>query len=348
MNDLGSVLDLRHPLDPLSAEEVAEAARIVRAAHDLGAGMRFETIMLAEPSVSRGDATTDHADRCAFVSVYDTKSGDLHEALVSLPRHEVTSWRKRPGARPRIAAEEFLLAENAVKNDARFIAALARRGITDLERVRVDPWSAGVFGHKEETDRRIIHGFAFLRDNAYDNQYAHPIEGLNATVDINRGEVLRVTDTGVVPVPAGARNYAARFQTSWRTDLKPIEVVQPQGPSFVVRGNEITWCGWRLRVGFTPREGLVLHDVEISDNGRRRPVLRRAALAEMVVPYGSPHGGHPRKNAFDCGEYGIGMLANSLSLGCDCLGAIHYFDAVANRIDGSPLVIPNAICVHEE
>ncbi len=137
-------------------------------------------------------------------------------------------------------------------------------------------------------------------------------------------------------------------RNDWRTDLKPIEVVQPQGPSFTVRGNEVSWCGWRLRVGFTPREGLVLHDIAIRDNGRWRPVIRRAALAEMVVPYGSPHGNHPRKNAFDCGEYGIGMLANSLSLGCDCLGVIHYFDAVVNSIDGSPRVIPNAICLHEE
>ena len=77
-------------------------------------------------------------------------------------------------------------------------------------------------------------------------------------------------------------------------------------------------------------------------------MLKRATLAEMVVPYGHPAGVHPRKNAFDCGEYGIGVLANSLTLGCDCLGAVHYFDAVVNRIDGSAQTIPNAICLHEE
>jgi Cu2+-containing amine oxidase len=36
---------------------------------------------------------------------------------------------------------------------------------------------------------------------------------------------------------------------------------------------------------------------------------------------------HSKKNAFDVGEYGIGRMANSLKLGCDCLGTIHYFDA---------------------
>ena len=45
------------------------------------------------------------------------------------------------------------------------------------------------------------------------------------------------------------------------------------------------------------------------------------------MPYGDPGEQYYRKNAFDIGEYGIGMLANSLTLGCDCLGAIRYFDA---------------------
>lgn len=348
MDDAGATLGLRHALDPLSPDEILEAARIVRGAHDLGPGMRFETITLAEPPLREERSPARSDGRRAFVAVYDTRSGALYEAVVSIPRHEVLSWKPRPNARPRIAAEEFLLAERAVKADARFIAALERRGITDLDRVCVDPWSAGVFGHPEEKDRRIIHGLAFLRDDRFDNQYAHPIEGLDAIVDINRNEVLHVHDAGAMPVPATPCNYAAKFQTTWRADLKPIQVVQPEGPSFTIHGNEVSWCGWRFRVGFTPREGLVLHDLTIRDNGRWRSVLRRASLAEMVVPYGSPDASHARKNAFDCGEYGIGMLTNSLSLGCDCLGTIHYFDAVFNSVDGSPRVIPNAICLHEE
>ena len=40
----------------------------------------------------------------------------------------------------------------------------------------------------------------------------------------------------------------------------------------------------------------------------------------MVVPYGDPGPTQCRKNAFDVGEYGMGMCANSLELGCDCLG----------------------------
>ena len=84
-------------------------------------------------------------------------------------------------------------------------------------------------------------------------------------------------------------------------------------------------------IGFTPREGLVLHTVSYEDGERERPVLHRASIAEMVDPLRRPGPGRLRKNAFDIGEYGIGPMANSLELGCDCLGEIRYFDAAHLR-----------------
>ena len=56
----------------------------------------------------------------------------------------------------------------------------------------------------------------------------------------------------------------------------------------------------------------------------------------MVVPYGDPRPAYFRRNAFDVGEYGIGMLANSLELGCDCLGEIRYFDVAGHNSLGEP------------
>ena len=192
------------------------------------------------------------------------------------------------------------------------------------------------------------HTFCWYRNEKNDNGYAHPIEGLCAVIDLDRAEVLRVDDYGGADIRMQNRNYAARYRTAFRNDVKPLEIVQPAGPSFVVEGNEVRWQKWRFRVGFNAREGLVLHMVGYEDEGRLRPVLHRAALSEMVVPYGHPGGGHFRKNAFDVGEYGIGVLANSLTLGCDCLGAIRYFDAWLADSKGDPYCIENAVCLHEE
>ena len=221
-------------------------------------------------------------------------------------------------------------------------------GVTDLSLVCADPWSVGRCGLPGEDERRLVQTIVWVRNHTDDNQFAHPVENLCAIIDVNTGEVLSVEDSGPGELPSEEANYAAEFQKDWRENLKPIEVIQPEGPSFQVDGHAVEWCGWRFRLGFTAREGLVLHDIKIQDGTSWRSVIKRASVAEMIVPYGSPYGLHPRKNAFDCGEYGIGAMANSLTLGCDCLGAIRYFDGVLNGIDGEPFIIENAICLHEE
>ncbi|GAA5865263.1 hypothetical protein JCM8547_008334 [Rhodosporidiobolus lusitaniae] len=45
----------------------------------------------------------------------------------------------------------------------------------------------------------------------------------------------------------------------------------------------------------------------------------------LFVPYGDLLDPLHRKGAFDLGNVGAGITANDLSMGCDCLGVIHYF-----------------------
>ena len=108
------------------------------------------------------------------------------------------------------------------------------------------------------------------------------------------------------------------------------------------------WQRWQLRISLHPTHGLVLHDVGYEDGGRVRPILRRASLADMVVPYGDPSPMHRWKHVFDASEASIGQLANSLKLGCDCLGEIRYFDASFLGAKGEPFTVENAVCMHEE
>src|SRR4029079_15283732 len=82
--------------------------------------------------------------------------------------------------------------------------------------------------------------------------------------------------------------------------------------------------------------------------GRLRPIIHRASLSEMVVPYGTAHEMHYWKNAFDAGEGGMGRMVNSLTNGCDCLGEIHYFDADMANERGDAFTVEHAICMHEE
>ena len=339
-----------HPLDPLTAEEINEAAVILRRDRQFGSRVRFETIVLKEPAkdVVQKFAAGDPITRDAFLVVLDNEEEATYEAIVSLNEGKVTSWQHIPGVQPRIMFDEFFECERAVKCDPDFQAALSKRGITDPEMVMVDSWSVGYHGFAEEEGRRLALARNFLRSSPTDNGYARPIEGLSVLVDLNKMEVMRIDDFGVIPLPPEDGNYAAEFVGQFRQDLKPLEITQPEGPSFAVDGYSVSWQKWQLRVGFTPREGLVLHDIGYEDQGRIRKVLYRAALSDMVVPYGEPGGDHYRKNAFDAGEYGIGSLTNSLTFGCDCLGEIYYFDADLNTGSGEAFTIPNAVCMHEE
>ena len=348
--DTGIRQAVSHPLDPLTAEEIVEAANILKSQRRLGSRVRFETIVLREPakpavlSFQPGNPIR----RDAFLVVLDNEDEATYEAVVSLNEGRVPDWNKVPGVQPRIMFDEFFECEALVRANPDFRAALAKRGISDPALVMVDPWSAGYYGFADEEGRRLALTRNFLRSSPTDNGYARPIEGLSALVDLNKMEVMRIDDYGVVPLPPNPGNYAAEFVGEFRQDLKPLEITQPEGPSFTVDGHSVAWQKWHLRIGFTPREGLVLYNVGYEDQGRVRPILYRAALSDMVVPYGDPSKDHYRKNAFDAGEYGIGSLTNSLTLGCDCLGEIHYFDADLNTGRGGSFTIPNAVCMHEE
>src|SRR5262249_13248788 len=152
--------------------------------------------------------------------------------------------------------------------------------------VMVDAWSAGHYDNEpaEDQGKRLSRALCWVRSESGDNGYARPVEGVVAVVDLNRKEVLRVEDYGVVPLAPTAGNWARSYVKPTPADLKPLEVSQPDGPSFAVRGREVRWQKWVLRVGFTPREGLVLHTVRYDG----RPVLYRASIAEMIVPYADP------------------------------------------------------------
>jgi primary-amine oxidase len=334
---------MNHPLDSLGPEEITRAAQAIRKEGGLSGEAWFETIALHEPT--KAALGTGHARRQAFVCCYDPATGETWDGIVELESSGLLQWRHVKGAQARIIADEFAMGGEIAKADPRFIEACRKRGIADMRDVLIEPWAAGHFGVPEEKEERLAYGHCWVRNSAGDNPYARPIANLHPVVDLRRRKVVRVDDFGIVPLPPDGTSFV---HPAPRTDLKPLHVTQPEGPSFTVEGNLVRWQKWQFRVGFHVRDGLILHMIGYEDNGRLRPIMHRASLAEMVVPYGDPTGSYYRRNAFDTGEYGLGQFLDSLRLGCDCLGHIHYFDAWSHDWHGSPRKIENAICMHEE
>ncbi|MBJ6135195.1 primary-amine oxidase [Ochrobactrum sp. Q0168] len=352
-----SAVKATHPLDPLSITEIDAACKILHAARDLGQLPRFPFVELREPPKSEVETFTggDDFSRIAFVLVLDIATGHAGEALVDLRTEQLVSWKDlktdHEHGQPPIIVEDFFRAADIVKAAPEWRSAMKRRGLTDgeIELIQIDPISPGYFDFEPYKGRRILRAVSYYRAYEQDNAYAHPIEGIVAVVDLIEGKVITVEDDGrLVPIPKQQYNYDSASLAPARTDLKPLEIIQPDGPSFAVDGWKVTWQDWKFRVGFTPREGLVLHQLTFRDGDVDRPLIYRASITEMAVPYADPSPQHFAKCAFDAGEFGLGKLANQLELGCDCLGHIHYFNVPAADDFGQPFLMKNAICMHEE
>ena len=343
-----------HPLARLSATEIMTARSILENAGLLTPTTRFALLALEEPSkdVVLVYETGDPVDRKVRAVLLDVATGRSRTVVTSVTRGEVESIVDIDPAvdgQPPIMLEEFIAVDEIVKGDTAWQEAMARRGITDLDLVRPCPLSAGDFGIAGERGRRMLRVLSFLAHRPEDHCWAHPIDGVVAYVDLIERRVVELIDHELLPIPEEEGNFDDPVYVGpARTSLKPIEIVQPEGPSFSVDGDVVTWENWKFRVGFDPREGLVLHQISVRDGGLERPVIYRASIAEMVVPYADPSPVRFWQNYFDAGEYLLGQQVNSLVLGCDCLGEIYYFDAVLADGEGQPREISNAICMHEE
>jgi primary-amine oxidase len=341
-------------------EEVTAVRGILERAGLWAETSRIAYLGLVEPR--RGTPADAPVDRRFRVFLHDAAGAPPHDVTVSVTRGEVDSDVEldtaASGELP-VLEEEFEAVEEILTADARWLAALQTRGL-DPAKVRVAPLSAGVFEYPGEKGRRILRGLAFVQEHEADSPWAHPVDGLVAYVDVVNRSVDQVLDFGAVPVPAEHGNFTDPELTGpVRTTQRPIEITQPEGPSFTVTGgNHVEWERWSLDIGFDVREGLVLHNISFDDAAagdpgdrrptRRRRILDRASIAEMVVPYGDPSPVRSWQNYFDTGEYLVGQFANSLELGCDCLGEITYLSPVVSDAFGNPRTIRNGICMHEE
>ncbi len=350
----GFPLGAAGPLGNLTAAEFTAIRQIVLASPIMTESTRFAYVGLAEPhkrevlAFQRGEGPGP--ERRARVMLLDMKTGHSTDSIVSLTAGAVLSTNVLDGSEGQlpILIEEFDAIGPIVAEHPEWVEALAKRGCT-VDNVMCVPLSAGSYGFEEEEGRRIVRVLAFRQDYPGDHVWAHPVDGLCAYVDVAARKITRLIDHEVMAIPAEGGNFDdPEVQGPPMATLKPIVITQPEGPSFTVEGEDVTWANWKFKVGFDAREGLVLRQLSFTDEGEERPVIYRASVSEMLVPYGDPSPVRFWQNYFDTGEYLFGRFTNSLTLGCDCLGEIHYFDCVLSDELGNPFTIENGICMHEE
>lgn len=334
----------------ITSDEVATTTRVLRGHGLFRDTTRVVYMGLVEPDRGRTlDDGGGPGERILRVMRLDLADGTGVEALVEpagLRLLEQRSVRDIGGGQVPLVPEESVLIEELVRTDTQWSAAVRRRGYNDLSCLRIAPVTAGRLRDNEQ-GRRLQRCFTFAQPTPEDLPWAHPVDGLVVVVDVIAGEVLEVQDTVVIAVPQ--ERVLLTEQPSGNGSLRPIEVMQPEGPSFTIdEEGVLSWDRWRLQVAFDQREGVIIRDVSFANHGRRRPILQRASVAEMMVSYGDPAPHRWFQNFFDCGEYLLGTFADLRELGCHCIGAITYLDAVMANAHGDPMVVPKAICIHEE
>jgi primary-amine oxidase len=345
-----TTLTATHPLEPLSADEHTAAFAAVTA-HFGASGvlpkdsLLFPFIALDEPAKSIVRSGTTDFPREATVHVFHWPTNRLWIATVDLKRQKVTHLAlQRSGTQPAVTAEEYVVAEEIVRAYGPWAAAMRARGV-EPDDVYIDVWAPGD-QDLPANGTRVLRALSFLRGASLDdfdlenpqNPYVRPIEGVVVTIDMNRRTVIGMSNTLIRPVSSETGNAETR-----RGGLKPMRIVQPNGPGFDVDGRLVKWQKWSFYAVLHPREGLVLYDVRFDD----RPIAYRLSLSEIYVPYGLADANWSWRTAFDVGEYNLGQFAQALEVNGDVPEHTYFFDAVFGSDTGEPYDLPQTLGMYE-
>ncbi len=338
--------DAQHQLDPMTWQEHWTVLEVLRDNGHLDGDTRFSMVNLREPPKQtvlewkQGQAFT----RRAFALVRQKKQ--TFEAVVDLNKRKMLSWRELEGVQPNWLSEEYESMTDTVKEHPDFIAAMERRGITDLTFIDCFVGPPGYFGTAEQKGRRIGH-FSCEQVGGVRNNWTRQIAGLDVVVDMHEETVLRVVDEGIVPVPSSSADYDRASIGEPREVPGPINLSQPQGVGFTIKGHQIEWQKWHFHVRPDHRVGIILSMVAYMDGSDLRSVMYQGNLSEIFVPYMDPSFGWYARNFLDLGEFSDGGLTKPLMKNIDCPSHSYYMNAIIADDKGRPTARQDMICIFE-
>jgi primary-amine oxidase len=222
-----AIFAAKHPLDPLSDREIRVAVDTLWKAGRVDKSSRFAIVKLAEPDKQAMLTWRpgDDIPRRAFAAVRHERA--LYETVVDVRDRKVLSWRAIDCAQPAQLADEWMLAQQIVRNDATWRAAAARRGVDDPKSLVCVPALPGYFGPDEDPARRL--GRITCYDASGDrNLWGRPLEGLVATIDFDERRVIDLLDTP----PVAARRWPTRPARRYRTSRRGAETTGSTAISF--------------------------------------------------------------------------------------------------------------------
>ena len=238
--------------------------------------------------------------------------------VVDVKTREIVSVTDLAGLQPGLTDRDTDIAKDVLDADPRIKAALIARGLTIRRKVSESvAVQYAPIGHDPGLARqggRLMRAF-FGSDQDAINEFSPFLDGLSAVVDLYAKQVVRLQDEAGAPRSAVPHDIFDR-KVRGPAAAAPREPRSRDGrKSFSVERNVIRWRNWQLRYAFNLREGLVLYQVGFEDQGRRRSILYRASVSEIVTAYGDASDFWSWLELFDEGVFGLGASAVAVEPG---------------------------------
>ncbi len=340
-----------HPLNPLDTTEINLVRQILLDEKKIDTTYRFYLINLQEPPKAEMLAYQPGQEfrREAFASVYDRANNKTYEAIIDLKGKRILSFDHVPGVTVGMLAQDSI-ADDFLKQDTQWMAGLAKRGIHPDSVSAVPYVFAGEMGIAPPDHREVICAPAYKNKRYKDL----PIDGLVAYVDLTAGKVMKVLDDGGKGFykPEDIGYFNSDSGKALLAPNNPLHITQPEGTSYKVEGYQVTSNVWSFRVGIHNREGLVIYDVKYNDQGTVRPIMYRASLAEMYVPYGSTDLALSAWNYFDGGAYRMGQMMTKgltkMKVGADVPENSTFIPGYFHNEKGKPRQVDSVLAVFDE
>ena len=236
---------------PLSADEIERACAIVQASPDVPDGVRFVWAAVAE-----GTKGAESDVRLAEVLCYHRPTGSSHRVDVDLDAGAVVAHDIRDDVQPSLIYEEYSIAGEVGGADPGGARRWRSAASPTSTCVQVDPWATGNFGLPWEEGRRVVRAMSPTARHAGRQRLRAPDRGRDrlrrprTTPRSSRRGLRRGAG------PGRLRPLRRRAEPADpRPTLKPLEITQPEGPSFTVDGNAMQLAEWRLPRRDAPARG---------------------------------------------------------------------------------------------
>src|SRR5262245_27489787 len=149
--------------------------------------------------------------RRAEVICLQRSSNATYKSVVSLTDDRVESFEQIPGVQANFTVDQFVECDQLLRAHPEVIAALAKRGITDIDLAYFDTWTYGdAVAPPEYRDRRLGWSDTWLKAAPGTNPYANLVSGLHCVIDLNAMELLAIEDNGGVEQPQVMGEYVPR------------------------------------------------------------------------------------------------------------------------------------------